>query len=259
MIGNHPGSLTIVLTLLGIAIVGACWRVIGRRRLDSVALAVREGPKSPLTTLSFEEALSLEKFSAEIRRYELNSLTRATGLIPLQSVVQGVSIAERSGQVTLLCKMSEEGRRAYESGQVRLLTSKSGHSSYPVLQDVETGRTFEIMKGHFAKWWKVAEAGTLIVSAAHIISSIDISQKLSEANRKLDRLLTARRTDQTAKLERIFSASKERLIEGPTAGGISELRRYRDELRELRAAWRRDLANVIDTAPDPAKKPVWKF
>ena len=71
--------------------------------------------------------------------------------------------------------------------------------------------------------------------------------------------MRGRRNDQIAKLERIFAASKERLIEGPTSEGVRELRTYRDDLRELRAVWRRDFEDVIEGAPSPTVKPRLKF
>jgi hypothetical protein len=230
-----------------------------RRASRSIALAFREGPKSPMAFLSFEEAISLQRFSSEIQRYELESLTRTLGLAPLQCAIQGVSIAKQGHGVTVLCRMSEAGRRAYESGQARLLVHKGSTKVLPVLQDVETGRTFEIMKGHTTKWLKLSELSTIVVSAAHIISGMDLSRKLSEANLKLDRLLKARRDDQISILEQVFAMSKERLLEGPTDDGIKDLRKYRGDLRKLRGDWRRDIARAIEDAPDPSIKPRWKF
>ena len=36
------------------------------------------------------------------------------------------------------------------------------------------------------------------------------------------------------------------------------MRRYREELRELRATWRGELKQAITDAPDPDRKPWWK-
>ncbi|SPE37083.1 hypothetical protein SBA6_650010 [Candidatus Sulfopaludibacter sp. SbA6] len=179
---------------------------------------------------------SLSKFGAD----ELESLTRTLGLEPLQCVVQGVSMAKQGKRGTLLCRMSEAGLRAYESGQAKLLEHKGSTKVLPVLQDVETGRTFEIMRSDTTKWLKLSELSTIVVSAAHVISGMDLSRKLSEANRKLDRLLKARRDDQISMLEHIFAMSKERLHEGPTEDGVKDLRKYRGDLRKLRGDWRRD-------------------
>ncbi|SPE37082.1 hypothetical protein SBA6_650009 [Candidatus Sulfopaludibacter sp. SbA6] len=54
------------LVVAAIAICIMLWQ--RRRARRSVALAVRESPKSPIAALSFEEAMSLQRFTFEIRR-----------------------------------------------------------------------------------------------------------------------------------------------------------------------------------------------
>ncbi len=78
----------------------------------------------------------------------------------------------------------------------------------PVLQDVDTGRTFEIMRGSSTKLLKAAEVSSLVVSAAHVISGMDLARQLGEVNRKLDKLLRLRKVDQLAHLERIYAFAK---------------------------------------------------
>lgn len=227
------------------------WR--RRNTLQGTAEVICGSPPSPLAVLSFEDAMNLEAFATEIRRYESENLTSKLGLDLLQCAIQGVSIANQGRGVTLLCTMSEAGRRAYASGQVRLMGG-----NLPILQDAETGHTFEIMRGGPAKLLKAAELSSLVVSAAHVISGMDIARKLGEVNRKLERLLRLRKVDQLGKLERIYASAKERLNEGQTPDGVKEIRRYREEVRELRAIWRRELQQAITDAPDPSNKPWWK-
>jgi hypothetical protein len=243
--------------LLVLAFLAGCWALLlmWRRRNapQKTAELVRKSPASPLAVLSFEEAMNPEAFAAEIQRYQTESLTINLGLDVLQCAIQAVSVVDHCRGVTLLCRMSEVGRRAYESGHVRLMGQ-----NLPVLQDVHTGRAFEIMRGEPTKLLKVAELSSMVIGAAHVISGMDLAQKLGEVNRKIDKLLRLRKIDQVSKLERIYAAAKERLIEGQTADGVRELRRYREELRELRANWRRGLRQAIMDAPNPSEKPWWR-
>ena len=216
----------LVVAIIGAAGLWVWWR--RRNALRHTADLVRSSPPSPLAVLSFEQATNLEVFATEIHRYESERLTNRLGLDVFQCAVQGVSIAEKGRGVTLLCRMSEAGKRAYESGQVRLMAG-----DLPVLQDVDTGRTLEIMKGSPTKLLKAAELTSFVVSAAHVISGMDLARQLGEVNRKLDKLLRLRKVDQLAKLERIYASAKERLHEGQTADGVREMRRYREELREI--------------------------
>jgi hypothetical protein len=56
--------------LLVLAVLGPLGWQRRRRGWRSLALSVRASPKSPLTSLSLDEVLSLDLFMAEIERYE---------------------------------------------------------------------------------------------------------------------------------------------------------------------------------------------
>ncbi|WP_263368818.1 hypothetical protein [Edaphobacter bradus] len=73
----------------------------------------------------------------------------------------------------------------------------------------------------------------------------------------MDDLLAGRKNDQLAMLERLYVRSGEVLHRLPYGETSPELRRYRDELYDLRSGWRRDIERILETAKDPAVNSWW--
>jgi hypothetical protein len=85
-----------------------------------------------------------------------------------------------------------------------------------------------------------------------VISGMAISKKLDVANKKLDDLIVARRIDQYATLREIYTMSQERL-KRMSPEDISDLRRYRDRLFNLRTTWLMEFGERLESPTDPSK------
>jgi hypothetical protein len=98
---------------------------------------------------------------------------------------------------------------------------------------------------------KVANLGSIIVGAAHIISGADVAKKVAQVGRDVQFLVQARQNDQIAKLEAIYHFAQQILAEPLSEHARWELRRQMKEIAEVRATWRRDLETKLERVNDP--------
>lgn len=150
-------------------------------------------------------------------------------------IVQAVSIAASHGTCTVA--FSLEGQRLLDIGRATIM----GNGARPTLLDasgkiIENARIVSFPRCMQA----LASVSSIVVSAAHIISSANLAQQIQEVDRKIDWLITVRNIDQWAKLEGIFYAARELCAQPINEVRQMELRKMRRELRELRAALRRE-------------------
>ncbi len=156
-----------------------------------------------------------------------------------------IDVASRTYTVTF----SPEGQRLLQLGQLSIM----GNGRIPMLVDA-TGKIVEI--GQISKNLGLVATSlvTLVVSVAHFISTADLVKRIKNIDKKIDWLVAMRRIDQLAKYERIFVAARERCMWPIGEREQMELRRMRDELRELRAVLRREWEMAINQLE---VKPSW--
>src|SRR5438067_2191789 len=98
-------------------------------------------------------------------------------------------------ELTLVYKFSNAAARLYETGQATIpLYTESGRL-LPWMVD-QGGRIIEQAKGANMLAARLAQSWSLIVSAAHIVSGLDVVKRLKEIDRNLTFLLAGRRIDQ---------------------------------------------------------------
>jgi hypothetical protein len=204
-------------------------------------------PASPLQRLSFEEAMDVVRFSEAISDYGRENLLFSVGADPANMVIQALAIGETHGGLTLVCEMTETGRHLFNEGKAVLALHRDSGAYLPILRDKDTKTFVEILRGKPATSQTIANLASLIVSTAHVISSMDVARRLGNIERKLERMEEYRKEGQYATLERIYLKSKEAIARGD---GVSLLG-YRDELCQLRIEWRRELEVVLRHAPEP--------
>jgi hypothetical protein len=203
-------------------------------------------PRSPLQRIKFEEARDVVSFSQAISDYTRENLLFSVGADPASALIQMLAIRESERGVTLICEMTAKGRHLFEKGQAVFTLHRNSGSVLPVLRDSESQKFVEVLPGKPARWTQLANLSSLVVSAAHVISAMDIAKRLGNIEKKLERLEAYRKIDQYSTLERIYIKSAGAI----DAGDRESLLRYRDELLELRIQWRRELENVIGSAPE---------
>ncbi|MBO9311248.1 MAG: hypothetical protein J7465_03295 [Chloroflexus sp.] len=205
----------------------------------------------PFGNMSFDDFLQQSaSFSAlqDTLKDNLNRRLWSMGIgdgmtILIQAV--NIDVASRTYTVTF----SPEGQRLLQLGQLSIM----GNGRIPMLVDA-TGKIVEI--GQISKNLGLVATSlvTLVVSVAHFISTADLVKRIKNIDKKIDWLVAMRRIDQLAKYERIFVAARERCMRPIGEREQMELRRMRDELRELRTVLRREWEMAINQLE---VKPSW--
>ena len=206
--------------------------------------------------LSFNDSLGPQKFIEASEECAKNQISKSLENYYGDGVSIAVNALELSGSNTeLIVTASKNGKELLKSGKVVFAETRSGQL-LPKLRDVKTGRFTETLKpkGVMGKAGKAANLAAIFVSAAHIISGADTVKRLKEIDTKLNKLLAWFEIDKLAKLERIFKDAGEVLLCPLNAKKKEKLWELRDELRELRIAWRRQAEYVLSQTYDPSQK-----
>ncbi|WP_318777278.1 hypothetical protein [Chloroflexus sp.] len=192
----------------------------------------------PFSNASFEEIVrSPEIFIDRIESSLPDNLNRRLWSMGIGDgstmLVQAVSIASANGTYTV--QFSPAGQRLLNLGQLAIM----GNGQRPLLVD-SAGKVVEIgrITGNAAN--VVAATTSVVVAAAHLVSTGDLVRRIGQLQRDVDWLITVRQIDQWAKFERIFYAARELCARPIDQTARMELWRMRQELRELRAILRRE-------------------
>lgn len=211
-------------------------------------------PDNPVSRLSFTNSFDPDLFaiaSEQSAVSHLNDLLRTGVGDGIVLTVNGVRLLPSSAE--MIVSISRDGQKLLEQGKAVIARHLQSGRRLPILRDARTGEFIESFKE--AKMAttlsRVGALSAAIIGAAHIISGADIARRLKEVEAKIDLLIVYRRIDQMATLERIYTAARE-LISGPLGSEERwELWRLRNELRELRLAWRREFQHHLNLIEDP--------
>jgi hypothetical protein len=102
----------------------------------------------------------------------------------------------------------------------------------------------------------LAQAWALVVSVAHVISGMDVVERLKEIDSKLLEVVAGRYIDQDSKLDGIYTEACGILRGGIDAAAIHRLRTCRSDLYSLRTIWCREIARLVRLAVLP-DRPLW--
>jgi hypothetical protein len=210
--------------------------------------------ESPIRRLTFEESLVPDLFDSAARQSALSRLTE----VVQANAADGISVTVNSvrfvgSRVEMLVKASTHGDAMMREGTAIISRTEITGLGLPIIRDVKTGKVLEVMKEArvTSTVSRVANLATVAISAAHIISGADISKRLKLLDGKMDFLLATRRTDQISRLERIYGSAKELANAGYGLPRRQEFWRLRNELRELRIAWRREVEYRLTQIENP--------
>lgn len=210
---------------------------------------------SPITRLTFQESLHPQSFAGAAESAATTSLSNLLD----QSVGDGVQLALQSVRLTqqgaeMVVSASIHGQKLLDKGLVRYPLHKLSGKRLPQLVDARTGQVVEKLKeipvSNITS--KLATVSGAVVSAAHLIAGADLAKRMEHVESKLDRLLALHRVDQFAKLERIYISARELAYYPLDQGRKFEMWRLRQELRELRSAWRQEFTLKLNQIDKPA-------
>jgi len=105
---------------------------------------LRTLPPSPITRISFEEAMSSERFGSEIKQYCQESLNTVLGGDGLNILVQSVLLS--GNQLTLAYKFSPSATKLFEAGQASIPLHRESGRLLPLMTD-KSGHFIEQAKG----------------------------------------------------------------------------------------------------------------
>jgi hypothetical protein len=213
-----------------------------REASDKEISILRKLPPSPITRISFEEAMSSDRFESEIEQYCHKSLSTALSGDGLNVIVQSVLLS--GDQLTLVYKFSAAATKLFKAGQATIPLHRESGRLLPLMTD-RSGHFIEQAKGANPFASQLATSWALVVSAAHLISGMDVVKRLKEVDRKLSMLIATRRIDQVSKLDRIYTECRGLLRDGIDASVIPKLQTHRYDLYELRTAWCREISHLV--------------
>lgn len=208
---------------------------------------------SPVTELTFEQSLSPSLFIEATEKALMINLTSnfAVCFADLGSIkIQSVQMVK--GQPTVVFTLSKKGQKLIRDGKAIFPIHRKSGRILPFIKDAKTGRMIEQLKGVPVTrvTSRLANLSSAVIGTAHIISGHDIVKRLRNVQKQVEFLVAARAIDQRAKLESIYSFSREILSRPIGPQDQNQLWLMRRDLMELRSAWRRELKYNLSNIED---------
>lgn len=212
--------------------------------------AIQVRPPAPaLQNISFKQALESDALAAGLEELAKRQVEYALGLQSADAVVQAVSLAERHDQLVIAYELSRTGATTPPETALAVIALHPEDGKFlPVLRDANSGQLTEFAK---AAPLRPANASALIQGLAHVVSGMDVLRNLKEVDRRLNVLAEGRKVDQLAEMETIYNRICEIFSRENWMDRRSDLIASRDQLFRLRATWRRELNQILDSAPEP--------
>lgn len=213
---------------------------------DQEIAFLRKLPPSPLTRLRFNEAAALSgSFGTEMERYCNESLSRVLSGDGVNVAVQSLVLS--SNELTLVYNFSSAATHLYETGRATIPLHTESGRLLPWMVD-KSGRIIEQAKGASMLAVRLAQAWSVVVSAAHIVSGLDVLKRLEEIDRNVSILVAGRRIDQDAQLDRIYTEARGILAGKLYHSSIRDLTRCRYDLYQLRRGWGGEITDLLNRA-----------
>ena len=168
----------------------------------------------------------------------------------------GAAMIIEAGTYTV--RFSEKGAKLLKAKELKLMTDKARGQLAILVDGSNRTREQARLLTRLAKSPRfIANIGTLVVSAAHIISGQDLAKKLDKLSEKVDFLIEGRRIDQIAKIEGVYRQAKEILHLPQGHENQRDIHRLGRDLFEVRSAWRQEMMFHLKSAPKAKKSENW--
>jgi hypothetical protein len=218
---------------------------------ESQAIQVRP-PAPVLQNITFKQALESDALAIGLEELAKRQVEYALGFQSATAVVRAVSLAEQREELVIAYELLRNGTSSSETGlpgtgeAVIPLHRESG-KFLPTLKDADRGRLTEYAK---AAPLRPANSAALLTGLAHVIPGMEVLRSLKEVDRRLSVLAEGRKVDQLAEMETIYNRLCEIFSRENWMDRRSDLIASRDQLFKLRAIWRRELDQILDSAPE---------
>jgi hypothetical protein len=217
--------------------------------LESQALQVRP-PAPALQDITFKQALESDALATGLDELAKRQIEYAFDLKSSGAVVQVVSLADQHDKLVIAYEFSRKGTTVPETGEAVIPLHRESGQFLPMLKDAGTGRFTQFAKATPLRGANLADFAALITGLAHVVSGMGVVRRLNEIDRKLSVLAEGRKIDQLAEIETIYNRLSEIFSRENWMDRRSDLIASRDQLFRLRATWRRELEQILDSAPD---------
>jgi hypothetical protein len=205
-------------------------------------------PPSPITSVSFHDALHTHALTTQVDSYYRSAIGTLMSGDGLNAAIQSIAIT--GDKLELVYSFSDAANRLYDSGKAVIPVHQASGRRLPWMMD-RNGTIIEQAKEASVATARLAQATALIVSAAHIVASLDVVKRLEAVDRKLSTLVAGRKVDQNAKLMRVYVEARTLLGSPITQSSLRRLEQLRHELLELRQGWRGEIEHILNTASHP--------
>ncbi|MBA2666600.1 MAG: hypothetical protein H0X64_11365 [Gemmatimonadaceae bacterium] len=210
---------------------------------DVLALAARTllltrlpNPLAILAGLRLEDALDVRRYGAAAADFERRAHHLEIDISGnAATVVMNVRDLAHSGRY-LTFELTSSIQGGIARGTLQLARDGNG-KLLAMVKDSRTGKVTDLLRG-VPSGARLGALTATVYGLAHLVSAKDLATKLDALSGKVDLLLAFRSIDQRARLEAAYASVKELGMQQLDAAGLAELRRVRNELRELRHVWR---------------------
>jgi hypothetical protein len=213
---------------------------------ESQAIQVRP-PAPVLQSITFKQALESDALATGLEELAKRQVEYALGFQSANAVVRAVSLAEQREELVIAYEFLRNGTSLSETGEAVIPLHRESGKFLPMLKDAGSGRLTEYAK---AAPLRPANSAALLTGLAHVIPGMEVLRSLKEVDRRLSVLAEGRKVDQLAEMETIYNRLCEIFSRENWIDRRSDLIASRDQLFKLRATWRRELDQILDSAPD---------
>ncbi len=203
-------------------------------------------PAPALQEISFKQALESDALAIGLEELAKRQVEYALRLDSEDTHVQAVALAEE--QDKLVIAYERRGTTLPEAGEMVIPLDRQSGKFLPMLKDAKTG-AFTKFAGGTPRAANAA-AAALLTGVAHVTSGMNVLHGLKEIDRRLSALAEGRSIDQLAEIETIYNRLAETFSRADWKERRSDLIGSRDQLFKLRATWRRELEQILESAPE---------
>jgi hypothetical protein len=188
-------------------------------------------PASPLLSIDPAATLSVTLVGDAVKGYCEEIFSTFLVGDGVNIVIEGFTLATTDSDVVY--RFSERAMKLCREGNAEIAVHAPSGKYLPFIQD-KAGRIIEQAKGSSSVVPRLAEIAAIVVSAAHIISGIDLSRRMVELQKGVDYLVAQTMIEKEAHLQRLFSEARSLLQRTPTELILDRLFTMRYDLAQLR-------------------------
>jgi len=207
---------------------------------------------SPIVQTTFSEALSPARFAKSFQDSTLHNLSSHLGDL-WGLAFESLEYARESGRIYF--SLSHKGKKLVEGGEAYFEVHKETGKLLPTIKSTGSGKFVEQVKGVRGKSLTstLSKMGNVIISSAHIISGMDVVNRLDDVRKDTQFLVKARQIDQFAKLKAVYNTCRE-AIDLPDSQVKEKLERSYEKLFELRYQVCGDVEYRLNEVENPNDK-----